>query len=239
MARRAPSSWPLRTRTASVPQTRKGGGGPRGKRPEWGARAHLVAVPAPLPSTYLLSCWELAPLSLPLNPKSGCPQTHSLLRAWVPERPPSLGPVLSQWEGTHFWEHTDQVQVPASPPTGPGTSLLWVSAPCSRASLCSQLPRRLWGLTVEAIPGTEGTETLLGELTLFILTSSHDDDSQPSGEQPLYPEKVTRAPGGWVAYPYFLELTICPAQPSPARGTEWEEPKTQSPPHWALTLAAP
>lgn len=208
VARRAPleQGRPLSPRQGRVGEGHVG----RGLSGELGA--HLVAVP-PLPCTDLLSCWELAPRSLPLNLKSGCPQTHSLLQAWVPERPPSPGPVLSRWEGTHFWGHTDRVQVRAPPPASPGTSPLWVSAPCSRASLCSQLPRRLWGLTVKAIPGTEGTETLLGELTLFILTSSHDESQPPP---PPRTAPVPRLSG--LSTPLRSNQMPRPAQPEALNG---------------------
>lgn len=74
---------PLRTRTASVPQTRKGGGGPRGKRPEWGARGSLGGSAPPA-------------LHRPAELLGTCSQESALeSEEWVSPNPltaPSLGP---------------------------------------------------------------------------------------------------------------------------------------------------
>lgn len=191
-------SWPLGTRTAFSPRQGRMGKGQVGRGLCGELGAHWVAAPH-LPWTYLLSCWELAPMSLSLNPKSGCPQTHLLLRACVPERPPPQGAVLSQWEGTHFWGHTDRVQVPASPPTSPGTYPLSLSCLLQSQPVLPP-PEVAVGVKCRGCPRHRGDGDAAWVVNALLANSGHDGNSQPLRRTARSPERVTQALGDRVAY---------------------------------------
>lgn len=89
-----------------------------------GAKDSLHGSTTYLPWTHLLGSRELALMGVStLNPKSGCPQSHSLLAPWGPQEIPIRRELFQHGGGAHFRGHTDWVEISASPPVNPVTSL--------------------------------------------------------------------------------------------------------------------
>lgn len=126
VARRAPYfPDPLGTRTACIPETRKDGGGvsysAAGQSGSYGLTSRQHHPPTLDPSVRFQGTCPHA--CVYLESKEWVSPKSLTALAWGPREIPIPRELFQHGGGAHFWGHTDWVEISASPPVNPVTSL--------------------------------------------------------------------------------------------------------------------